>query len=297
MLTTSENAIVLVNKPAGLRSTQCVAIVRRYFGGIKAGHAGTLDSTASGLLVLMTGHATRLCEYVMALPKVYRVVIQFGSETDTADYSGEVVSSRGWAGMDVEALNTWLYSFAGWRMQSPPPVSAVKIGGVPAYKLARSGQAPEMKHRPVFFRRIDVIAPFDAQRGTLELEVSCSKGTYIRSLAQDLGRLTGAGAHVASLTRKAVGTFSLSEADDAEGADFRRFALGRVAENFTGIYVDAQDAHSFTNGMSILLSRAQSFRRGCPPPNGEICVEGEEFIGFGTYAGYDYVRPLVVVKK
>ena len=293
----SENAIVLVNKPAGLRSTTCVAIVRRYFGGLKAGHAGTLDSTASGLLVLMTGHATRLCEYVMALPKVYRVVVQFGSETDTADYSGEVISSKGWREVDPAALNTWLYSFAGWRMQSPPPVSAVKIGGVPAYKLARSGQVPEMKERPVFFRRVDVIAPFDAETGRLEIEVRCSKGTYIRSLAQDLGRLTGAGAHVASLTRTAVGTLSLDEADDAEGGEFRPLALGRAAENFTGIYVDEQDAKSFTNGMSILLSRAQSFRRGVPAPDGGICVEGADFVGFGTYAGYDYVRPVAVVAK
>ncbi len=292
------NNLVLINKPEGLRSTNCVAIVRKSLGGAKVGHAGTLDSTASGLLILLAGQAARLCEYVMSLPKVYRVVIQFGQETDTADYSGEVVNAPGFARLDVNLLNDSLYKFLGLRLQSPPPVSAVKIDGVPAYKLARSGQDPEMKSRPVFFRHIKILEPYNADNGTLALEVSCGKGTYIRSLAQDLGRLTGCGAHVKSLERTAIGTFSVSSAESPDTEDFRPVSLSQLAQNFTRIYVGSRDAKSFTNGMSILLNHAKEFHRGkALLKGGEICVEGDEFLGFGQYAGYDYVRPVVVVPK
>ena len=291
------NALVLVNKPVGLRSTNCVARVRKSLGGLKVGHAGTLDSTASGLLILLAGNATRLCEYVMSLPKVYRVVIQFGSETDTADYSGGIISSRGWQNLDVDALNDSLYEFAGWRLQSPPPVSAVKIDGVPAYKLARSGQDPEMKARPVFFRRIDIVNPFDPETGTLELEVRCGRGTYIRSLAQDLGRISGCGAHVKSLERLSIGSFTLSDADDSDAEDFRMVSLSELAKNYTHIFVGSKDEKSFTNGMAILLSHAERISRGQALMNGVVCVEGENFLGFGTYAGYDYLQPVVIVPK
>ena len=291
------NALVLINKPVGLRSTNCVAIVRKSLGGVKVGHAGTLDSTAAGLLVLLAGNATRLCEYVMALPKTYRVVIQFGAETDTADYSGEITSSHGFAGMDSDALNDALFGFEGWRLQSPPPVSAVKIDGVPAYKLARSGKDPEMKSRPVFFRRIDVITPYNPEDGTIELDVLCGKGTYIRSLARDLGRISGCGAYVKALTRTAIGNFSLAQAESPDTEDFRTIPLSELAKNFTRIYVGEKDAKSFTNGMSILLGHALEIHRGISLMNGSLCVEGDEFLGFGTYAGYDYLRPVAVVPK
>ena len=290
------NALVLINKPVGLRSTNCVAIVRKYLGGLKVGHAGTLDSTASGLLILLTGNATRLCEYVMSLPKVYRVVIQFGSETDTADYSGEIVNAPGYNSLDVDVLNDALYGFAGWRMQNPPPVSAVKIDGVPAYKLARSGKDPDMKARPVFFRKIDVITPYDPETGTLELEVHCGRGTYIRSLAVDLGKITGCCAHVKSLVRTAIGTFTLDDAESPDAESFKQVSLSELAKNFTRIHVGEKDAKSFTNGMSILLRQALSTHKGTALVNG-LCVDGEEFIGFGKYAGYDYVRPDVIVPK
>ena len=291
------NALVLINKPEGYRSTQCVAIVRKSLGGLKVGHAGTLDSTASGLLVLLAGQAARLSEYVMSLPKTYRVVIQFGSETDTADYSGEIISSAGWKNVDTETLADALYTFAGWRMQTPPPVSAVKVDGVPAYKLARSGQEPALKSRPVFFRRITAITPYNPDDGTITLEVSCSKGTYIRSLARDLGRMLGCGAHVKALARTAIGTFTLDEAESPEAEDFNPVSLGRLAENFTRIHVGEKDAKSFTNGMSILLGQAEGITRGVALMNGLLCVEGTEFLGFGQYVGYDYVRPVVIVPK
>ena len=292
------NALILINKPVGIRSTQCVAVVRKSLGGLKVGHAGTLDSTASGLLVLLAGQASRLCEYVMSLPKVYRTVIQFGIETDTYDYSGEVLAEHSTEFLTVKAIDDALYKFSGVRLQSPPAISAVKIDGVPAHKLARSGQDVKTRERPVFFRRIDVVTPYNPEDGTLELDVLCGKGTYIRSLARDLGRISGCGAYVKSLTRTAIGNFSLTQAESPETTeDFRPVSLSELAKNFTRIYVGKKDAKSFTNGMSILLGHALEIHRGISLMNGSLCVEGDEFLGFGTYAGYDYLRPVAVVPK
>ena len=291
------NALVLINKPVDYRSTKCVAIARKNFGGLKVGHAGTLDSTASGLLVLLVGNATRFCEFVMSLPKVYRAVIQFGAETDTCDYSGNITAENGFVDFDVRALNDALFSFSGWRLQSPPAISAVKIDGKPAHELARSGQEIEIKSRPVFFRRINILTPFNFETGTLELEVSCGRGTYIRSLARDLGKISGTGAYVKELERVSIGKFTLKDANSPDDEEYNTLPLSRLAENFTRIYVSPKDAKSFTNGLSILLRQSVRVSRGIADLRDLICVEGDNFLGFGTYAGYDYIKPLVIVPK
>ena len=290
------NAIVLINKPVDYRSSKCVATARRKFGKIKVGHAGTLDSTASGLLVLLTGNATRFCEFVMSLPKVYRAVIQFGAETNTYDYSGDIVSEKGFQNFDGGILPDVLYQFSGYRMQKPPAVSAVKIDGQPAYKLARSGQEVDMKERPVFFRCVKILKPYDSNDGTMTLEVHCGRGTYIRTLAHDLGKISGVGAYVKSLERISTGLFTVDSANSPDDDELTPLPLSRLAENFTRIYVSARDERSFTNGMSILIRQAVKISRGVTL-NGSLCVEGDSFLGFGSYAGYDYVKPDVIVPK
>lgn len=291
------NAIVLINKPIGLRSTRCVEIVRKKFSDLKTGHAGTLDSTASGLLVLLLGRASRLSDYVMSLPKVYRARIQFGAETDTDDYSGEIISERGFENLDTKILYDALYSFLGWRLQNPPEISALKIDGERAYKLARSGHDVKIKSRPVFIKCIRILSPFDSHTGTLEIEVTCGKGTYIRSIARDLGKISGRGAYIKSLERISIGKFILDNANFIDADEFRITELDELARNFTRIYISERDEKSFMNGMSILLRQAERFSPGISNLRDIICVEGENFLGFGTYAGYDYVKPLVVVSK
>ena len=290
------NALILINKPEGIRSTFCVGAAKKKLAGLKVGHSGTLDSTASGLLVLLAGHATRLSEFVMSLPKIYRAEIQFGVETDTYDYSGKKISERGYENFDEKIFYDSLFSFSGVRLQTPPAVSAIKIEGKAAYKLARSGQDVEMKSRPVFFREIKISAPFSKEKGTVELEISCGRGTYIRSLAHDLGKLTGCGAHVKKLERAAVGNFRVENANSPDDEIYKILNLSELAKNFTGIKVGSRDEKSFMNGMSILLRNAEEFHRGVTVKN-FICVEGEKFLGFGTYAGYDYIKPEVIVPK
>lgn len=291
------NAIILINKPKDFRSTKCVAIARKKLNGLKTGHAGTLDSSASGLLVLLSGNATRLCEYVMSLPKVYRTVIQFGAETDTDDYTGNVISQKGYADFDGSIITKLLLRFSGLRPQMPPSVSAIKINGQPAHKLARSGLDVNLKERPVFFRHINIITPYCQNNGTLELEVHCGRGTYIRSLARDLGRLSGTGAYVKSLERISTGLFTLNDAAHPDD-EIKPLPLSRLAENFTGIYIDGRDAKSFANGMSIQLSHALRTQRGFyTGADKSLCVESDTFLGFGTYAGYEYLKPDVIVPK
>ena len=289
------NAIVLINKPVDYRSSKCVAVAKHKLG-VKVGHAGTLDSTASGLLVLLTGNATRFCEFVMSLPKVYRAVIQFGAETNTYDYSGDIVSEKGYSSFDGRILPEVFYGFSGYRMQRPPAVSAVKIDGQPAYKLARSGQEIDMKERPVFFRRVKILSPYNPDDGTMTLEVHCGRGTYIRTLAHDLGKISGVGAYVKSLVRISTGLFTVDEANSPDDDELIPLPLSRLAENFTRIYVSQKDSRSFTNGMSILIRQAVKISRGVTV-NGSLCVEGDSFLGFGSYAGYDYVKPDVIVPK
>ncbi|MBR1486999.1 MAG: tRNA pseudouridine(55) synthase TruB [Synergistaceae bacterium] len=290
------NALVLINKPVDVRSTTCVGTVRRKLAKLKVGHSGTLDSTASGLLVLLLGHATRFSEFVMSLPKIYRAQIQFGIETNTYDYSGDVVFEKSFADFDEKFFYDSLFSFSGVRLQTPPAVSAIKIEGKAAYKLARSGQDVEMKSRPIFFRNIKILTPFDKNNGTIELEISCGRGTYIRSLAHDLGKIMGCGAHVKKLERVAIGNFKLEDANNLDEEIYKISDLSRLAENFTRIKIGSRDEKSFMNGMSVLLSHAEKFYRGISVKN-LICVEGEKFLGFGSYAGYDYIKPDMIVSK
>ena len=290
------NALILINKPVDLRSTKCVSIAKKKLGGLKVGHAGTLDSTASGLLILLAGNATRLCEFVMSLPKTYRTVIQFGAETDTYDYSGSVIRESGIEDLDMRTLNDALFSFSGMRLQCPPAVSAIKIDGKPAHKLARSGVDVKIDARPVYFRNIRVIESL-SHEGTIELEVQCGRGTYIRSLAHDLGVMTSCGAYVKSLERISAGNFHVNDANNPDDEKYTLIRLSELAKNFSRVYLSPRDAKTFINGMAVLSRHAEYTSRGIAELRDYVCVEGDDFLGFGAYAGYEYIRPLVIVPK
>ncbi len=206
------SGILPVNKPAGKTSFDVVRYVRRATGERRVGHAGTLDPMATGVLLILLGQATRITEYLMDLPKVYRATIRLGVETTTYDREGEVVAT---APVEVseERLREALSGFVGAIMQVPPAHSAVKIDSERAYNRARRGESPVMKARPTRIDRIELLrfAPPDA-----EIEVECGRGTYIRSLAHDLGEQLGCGAHLASLERTRVGPFAVEACADEE---------------------------------------------------------------------------------
>jgi tRNA pseudouridine55 synthase len=198
-----------INKPKGMTSHDVVARVRRLTGQRKAGHAGTLDPMATGALLLCLGQATRLIEYLMAGRKQYRATICFGVTTDTLDAEGQVTATNDPSSLTEARLRELLPKFLGEIEQTPPIFSALKKDGQPLYKWARAGQKVEVSPRRI---TIDSLTWVTWQSPYLTLDVVCSPGTYIRSLARDLGEAAGTGAHLAQLTRTASGNWSLADA-------------------------------------------------------------------------------------
>src|SRR5581483_1904093 len=174
------DGFLVVDKPAGLTSHDVVARVRRAVGGGKVGHAGTLDPFATGVLVVCLGAATRLAEWATAADKRYEAEVTLGVETDTYDLTGTVVETRSVAGLDRAAIEQALTHFVGDVEQRPPPFSAIQVGGRRVYELARRGEAVELAPRRVTIHRLDIVG-WEPPR--LTLDVTCSKGTYVRSLA------------------------------------------------------------------------------------------------------------------
>ncbi|MBH27888.1 MAG: tRNA pseudouridine(55) synthase TruB [Chloroflexi bacterium] len=206
------NGWLLVDKPSGVSSHDVVQRARRIIPGCRIGHTGTLDPLATGLLVLGIGNTTRLSEYLISQPKRYTAVIRLGVTTTTFDADGDIMSEED-IKIGAAEIESILPNFIGSIEQVPPIYSAIKIGGERAYKLARSGKTVKMSPRSV---RIDQLAMVDYCSPDVTLEISCSSGTYVRSLAHDLGESIGCGAHVLCLRRDVVGPFSLHQSYQLE---------------------------------------------------------------------------------
>lgn len=203
------SGILNVDKPPDVTSHDVVDAVRRMAGQRKVGHAGTLDPMATGVLLVCLGQATRVSEYLMAGRKRYRATIVLGTSTDTYDAEGEIAQSGGRTDFDRSEIEIVLSRFMGQIEQVPPMYSALKRQGQPLYKLARQGEVVAREARPV---EIDHLELVDWTPPALVLELICSPGTYVRSLAHDLGQNLGSGAHLAALVRLASGRFTLEEA-------------------------------------------------------------------------------------
>ncbi len=201
--------LLVFDKPLGWSSMKAVAVVRRLAGRARTGHAGTLDPLATGILVLALGKATRSIESLMATEKRYRTVVDLSAFTPTDDCEGERTEVAVASPPSRAAVEAALRQLTGVIQQRPPAFSAMKIGGRRAYAMARQGQAIELAPRPVTVHAIEILR-YDYPQ--LEIAVHCGKGTYIRSLARDLGVLLGTGGHCATLRRTAVGRFDESMA-------------------------------------------------------------------------------------
>jgi tRNA pseudouridine55 synthase len=195
---------VILDKPVGMTSTHAVGIVKRLFQAKRAGHAGTLDPLASGCLPIALGEATKTVPFVMDGRKLYRFTIRWGEERDTDDAEGRVTETSDQRPTQ-DQIGALLPSFTGVIEQVPPRYSAIKIGGERAYDLARDGEVVELSARPVEIRRLEMTSMPDPDHAVLEAE--CGKGTYVRALARDIGRLLGCFGHVSALRRVAVGPF------------------------------------------------------------------------------------------
>lgn len=203
------SGVLVVDKPVGLTSHDVVQIIRRGTGIRRAGHTGTLDPRASGVLVILVGPAVRLSEFVSASDKRYQATIRLGSSTDTYDAEGEITDVFSVDDLTEEHFNEILQQFVGEIEQVPPPYSAVKVKGRKAYEMARKGEEVNLEPRMINVYNLDVLewAPPE-----VVVDVYCSSGTYVRSLANDLGNALGVGAHLIGLRRTKSGRFTLRDA-------------------------------------------------------------------------------------
>lgn len=258
------NGIVLLDKPVGMSSNAALQTVKRLYCARKAGHTGSLDPLASGLLPLCFGAATKVSAFLLEADKRYRVTIKLGVKTTTGDAEGEVVSRRAVPVIDAAALQAALSRFTGPIEQIPPMHSALKHKGQPLYKLARKGIEVERQARPVVIHELRLLG---AEEDMLRVEVACSKGTYIRTLAEDIGEALGVGAHVTELRRTATGPFhgeqmlSLSQLETAAAGEFAslsRFLLPMEAalEHWPEVCLSDDLAFYLRQGQAVFVPRA-----------------------------------------
>lgn len=249
------DGLVVVDKPAGWTSHDVVAKSRGLLGTRKVGHAGTLDPDATGVLLLGVGRATKLLRYLSPLGKAYVGEVVFGTETSTLDAAGEVTATHDMAGLTLDRVAEAARTFVGPIEQIPPMVSAVKIDGRRLHELARQGIEVERPPRPVTIHSLAVRPGPEGEPHVFTVEVSCSSGTYIRTLAADLGHALGGGAHLRNLRRTAVGSFTLADAVPLEQvAPDRVRPMVEVVRHLPHLVVDAHLAEAVAVGK--VLERA-----------------------------------------
>lgn len=256
------DGVLNINKPSGWTSHDVVQKVRGILKERRIGHTGTLDPLATGVLVLCVGRATRIAQYLEAQQKEYRAVMKLGVMTDTLDADGRVLETRNYVPPSREEILSVMRSFTGTIMQQPPVYSALKVAGVPSYRLARQGKQVELKPRPVTIGSLELTSYEDPFAG---FTVSCSKGLYVRSLCADIGTALGTGAHLVSLARTRSGRFTLDEAVAidrlgalaAEGnADKALVTLDSALADFPLVEVGASEAQRVSHGNQISWGEA-----------------------------------------
>jgi tRNA pseudouridine55 synthase len=262
---------VVLDKPIGMTSTHAVSVIKRLFSAKRVGHAGTLDPLASGCLPIALGEATKTVPFVMDGRKLYRFTIHWGEERDTDDTEGRAIANSDQR-PTPEAIRALLPAYIGTIQQVPPKYSAIKIEGERAYDLARDGETVELAARPVQIDRLELVEVPDADHAVLEAE--CGKGTYVRSLARDIGRALGCFGHVSALRRTAVGPFiekTMILVEDLE-ALCHRAASGEASladalmpvetalDDIPALAISRSDAARLTRGQAVLL-------RGRDAPN------------------------------
>ena len=253
------DGILNINKPWGKTSFSLVAMVKRLSGERRVGHGGTLDPAATGVLPVGLGQGTRVIEFLQEATKVYRAEIEFGLVTDTYDASGRVIERGDPSGISRDRLESVLKPFCGLVEQTPPMYSAVKHQGRPLYKLARAGIEVERKSRLAKIHRLELL---DWQPPVATVEIVCGKGTYVRSLAYDLGLAVGCGAYLKSLIRLSCGLFDIKDAvsvpqlEDAFRYGYWEcfiYPIDSVLLHWTAVVVDDDAGDRIRNGRPLVL--------------------------------------------
>ena len=276
--------LLLLDKPGGLTSHAVVERVRRATGTTRIGHAGTLDPFATGLLVLLVGRATRLAPYLDAEPKVYRATIRFGARTTTDDLEGDVLENA--SAPEQAIVERAIRGLTGDLLQRPPAYSAKQVGGVRAYSAARRGAPLTLEPAAVVVHEWLVLA---RDGSDLDVQITCSGGTYIRALARDIGEATGSAAHLAALRRLRIGRFDVAQAitiDAVANGDYELMAPTEAVAQLPRETLDDLDARRIAHGQSITARTPGSVAALC---------HGEDLLAVAVREGESW-RPKVVMR-
>jgi tRNA pseudouridine55 synthase len=304
---------LVIDKPEGLTSHDVVSRVRRAAATRRVGHAGTLDPFATGVLVVCVGQATRLIQFLVGLDKEYTATVRLGFSTDTQDLTGKQVGPlRRPGGLSADDLRCTLREFTGPMLQLPPMYSAKKVGGERLYRAAREGREVERAPVPVTIHSIELIGgeeagPAENEDGTRDfrMRVRCSSGTYIRTLAHDVGDKLGAGAHLVALRRRAVGRFRIEDAltlDEVEAMgceaarELRVVTPSDLLAHLSLLTLDEQTARRVLNGREFSVSGEEAATLLGGGRAVRLCGETGHLIGVGEYdPERQIVRPRVVL--
>jgi len=282
--------LLLLDKPEGLSSNAALQRVRRLSGADKAGHVGSLDPLATGMLPICLGEATKVASEIVGGRKCYRFTVGLGAATSTGDREGEVVERAAVPGLDRAALEAVLGRFRGRHSQVPPMYSALKVQGQPLYRLARSGVEVERAPREIEVSALSLIA---GEAASLELEALCSKGTYVRVLAADIARALGTCGHVTRLRRRYVEPFREESLVTLEALE----ALARAGGRLPLLAADAPLGHlpriELTQPAATRLGHGEAVRVPGPPVAGRVRIYDERgrFMGLGEGDGAGRVQP------
>lgn len=293
------NGVLILDKPLGMSSNQALQKVRWLLNAEKAGHTGSLDPLATGVLPLCFGEATKFSQYLLDADKAYETIALLGTTTTTGDAEGEVLEQRE-VTVGREAIEAQLPRFRGDIEQVPPMYSALKKDGQPLYKLARAGEVVEREARSVTIARLEMLA-FEPPRATLA--VSCSKGTYIRTLVEDLGRELGCGAHVAALRRTQAGPFQLNQSVTLEELEKAHAEGGNEALDRFLLPVDAGLEHwpllQLSEHSAYYWLHGQPVRAPEVPKFGMLRVQDHEgrFIGIGEVTDDGRLAPRRLIRS
>jgi tRNA pseudouridine55 synthase len=278
------HGILLLDKPAGMTSNVALQRAKRLFNANKAGHTGSLDPIATGLLPICLGEATKISGYLLDADKGYFVTIKLGQKTNTGDIEGDVIETRPVPEIDETTLRDVLDDFTGEIEQIPPMHSALKVDGQPLYKLAHQGLEVERQPRPVTIYCIELLRQAADE---IDLHVTCSKGTYIRTLSEDIGEALGCGAHVAVLRRTLVSGHTLDETvtldelaqilerDGFDGIDARLLPMDSALADWPGVSLSDDMAFYVKRGQAVFVPKA--------PTAGLVRLYGDKdgFLGIG----------------
>ncbi len=269
--------VLNINKPSGMTSHDVVQVVRRFLKEKRVGHTGTLDPMATGVLVLCIGKATRIAQYLEAGDKEYHAVMRLGVSTDTLDAEGRILETRTYDPPDRSQLLAVCRRFTGTIMQRPPAFSAVKVNGVPSYRLARQGKSEPLKPRKVSIYDINLTS---YENPLVSLSVSCSKGVYIRSLCADIGDALGMGAHMTGLTRGRSGRFTIDTA-----VTLGNLADAAVSGTVEQLLVPMDDALAEFPVLNISDGEADKILHGCRIPLPQRYPAGSGIVRIHNQAG------------